>query len=55
MIQIKALKPSTGMLRRWMEELAALDFDVRHWLGQLKTNADAPYPQQRKSRSRLSM
>ena len=35
------LRPLTSMLIRWTEELAALDFDVKHRPGQLNTNADA--------------
>ncbi|MCP3664111.1 MAG: hypothetical protein GY696_16745, partial [Gammaproteobacteria bacterium] len=41
LLQIKNLKPQTSMLIRWTEELAALDFEVKHRPGQLNTNADA--------------
>ncbi|MCP3663253.1 MAG: hypothetical protein GY696_12290, partial [Gammaproteobacteria bacterium] len=40
LLQIKNLKPQTSMLIRWTEELAALDFEVKHSPGQLNTNAD---------------
>ncbi|MCP3666293.1 MAG: hypothetical protein GY696_27965, partial [Gammaproteobacteria bacterium] len=41
LLQIKNLKPQTSMLIRWTEELAALDFEVKHRPGQLNTNANA--------------
>ncbi|MCP4993462.1 MAG: DDE-type integrase/transposase/recombinase [Gammaproteobacteria bacterium] len=41
LLQIKQLKPMTSMLIRWTEELASLDFEVKHRPGKLNTNADA--------------
>ena len=41
LLQIKNLRPQTSMLIQWTEELAALDFEVKHRPGQLNTNADA--------------
>ena len=38
---MKSLNASTGMVARWQEELAALDFTVCHRPGTQNTNADA--------------
>ncbi|MCP3668741.1 MAG: hypothetical protein GY696_40705, partial [Gammaproteobacteria bacterium] len=40
LLQIKNLKPQTSMLIRWTEELAAVDFEIKHRPGRLNTNAD---------------
>ena len=39
--QLKSLKQNTGMLARWMEELAGYDFEVKHRPGKENLNADA--------------
>ncbi len=41
LLQMKSLNNSTGMVARWQEELAALDFTVLHRPGTQNTNADA--------------
>ena len=39
--QLKSLKHNTGMLARWIEELAGYDFEVVHRPGKENLNADA--------------